>query len=115
MVNHLCTLQVHSKYVKDYWLRDVDMMCFALLGSAKDSRPDATQGQWSVARLGQLVLLVELTGQIQLLRHQRESSQVPVEASVAEAIRFVTALEARLWSMIEFQVRIYLLDRFVFF
>ncbi|KAF8183119.1 hypothetical protein BJ912DRAFT_1144895 [Pholiota molesta] len=105
VANHLCTLQVHSKYVKDYWLRDVDMMCFALLGSAKDSRPDATQGQWGVARLGQLVLLVELTGQIHLLRHQREASQVPVDASAAESIRFVTALEARLWSMIEFQER----------
>lgn len=71
MVNHLCTIQAHTKYVQDYWTRDPEMLCVALLsdiglGSGNDKRVKA--------RLGQLVLLVELIGKIQKLRHEKESS-----------------------------------------
>jgi hypothetical protein len=74
VVNHLCTLEVHSKYVTDYWLRDVEMMCVALMGNAGASNDDpGMPGQWGVARLGQLVLLVELIGKIQGVRHEKEA------------------------------------------
>lgn len=73
MVNHLCTLQVHSKYVADYWVRDVDMLCMALLGDASDQNGNGdTPGPRGVARLGQLVLLVELIGRMQVVRHEKD-------------------------------------------
>lgn len=78
-MNHLCTLQAHSKYVSDYWLRDADMMSFALLGdaggapaSASSSPTDAVP--WGSIRLGQLILLVELIGKIQAARHLKEAA-----------------------------------------
>ncbi|KAF9485001.1 hypothetical protein BDN70DRAFT_848598 [Pholiota conissans] len=105
VINQLCALQVHAKYVRDYWLRDVDMICMALLGSAKPSKSDTPPIQWDAARLGQLVLLVEITGQIQVIRHQKEASQGSVDAYMTDVIKFVTTLENRLWSMVEFQER----------
>ncbi|KDR79961.1 hypothetical protein GALMADRAFT_242128 [Galerina marginata CBS 339.88] len=109
VVNHLCTLQVHSKYVEDYWVRDVEMMCMALLGDAGSVSPGGMQGQWGVARLGQLVLLVELIGKIQKIRLEKEASASTSDARVAEVIRFVTQLEGRLWLMIEAKERTALL------
>lgn len=107
VINHLCTLQTHSKYVDDYWVRDVDMICFALLGSAKDMKQHDSPDIWGVARLGQLVLFVELIGHIQTLRHQKDGSQTQGDGSFSEILRFAASLEARVWSMIEFQVRRY--------
>jgi hypothetical protein len=74
VVNHLCTLQVHTKYISDYWSRDVEMMCFALMGDARASSEAGMPGQWGVARLGQLVLLLELIGKIQGVRHDKEAA-----------------------------------------
>jgi len=78
-VNHLCTLQAHSKYVSDYWLRDADMMSFALLGDAggtpvpTPSSPPSSM-QWGSVRLGQLILLVELIGKLQTARHLKDAA-----------------------------------------
>lgn len=71
MVNHLCTLQVHSKYIADYWVRDVEMLCMALLGDSSGSDTPSPRG---VARLGQLVLLVELIGRMQMIRHGKDAA-----------------------------------------
>jgi hypothetical protein len=73
VVNHLCTLQVHAKYVQDYWVREVEMMCVALLKNPGGEVSEAT-GQWGVARLGQLVLLVELIGNVQNARRAKEAA-----------------------------------------
>lgn len=74
VVNHLCTLQVHSSYVEDYWFRDVEMLTVALLGDATPSNSSGIANSYGVARLGQLVLLVEIIGKIQRVRHMRESA-----------------------------------------
>jgi len=51
------------------------MMCVALMGNAGASSDDpGMPGQWGVARLGQLVLLVELIGKIQSVRHDKETA-----------------------------------------
>jgi hypothetical protein len=73
VVNHLCTLQLHAKYVHDYWVRDVEMMCVALLKNPGGG-VGGTTGQWGVARLGQLVLLVELIGNVQSARRVKEAA-----------------------------------------
>ena len=124
VVNHLCTLQVHSKYVSDYWLRDVEMMCFALMGDAGGSSEVGMSGQWGVARLGQLVLLVELIGKIQRIRHDKEAAAnvssfyslillkvsklryciQPSDVRFVSILRYVATLETRLWLVIELKV-----------
>ena len=73
VVNHLCTLQVHAKYVQDYWLREIKMMCVALLKNP-DGEAGLATGQWGTARLGQLVLLVELIGKVQNARRTKETA-----------------------------------------
>jgi len=50
------------------------MMCFALMGDASVSGEVGMSGQWGVARLGQLVLLVEFIGRIQGVRHDKEAA-----------------------------------------
>ncbi|KAF8905252.1 hypothetical protein CPB84DRAFT_1814223 [Gymnopilus junonius] len=102
VANHLCTVQVHSKYVDDYWVRDVEMICMALMGDA--SAPDSAglSGQW--ARL-----TGELIGKIQLVRHAKEASGNISDAKILEVMRFATMLEARLWLMIESKERTALL------
>jgi len=72
VVNHLCTIQVHAKYVQDYWIRDPEMMCIALLSDIGMADTGTKDGKWGVARLGQLVLLVELIGKLQKLRHEKD-------------------------------------------
>ncbi|CAA7264275.1 unnamed protein product [Cyclocybe aegerita] len=109
VVNHLCTLQVHAKYVKDYWIRDVEMMCVALLGEAGSTPSGNMEGQWGSVRLGQLVLLVELIGKVQDVRHEKEGAGNSSDGKFIEVIRFVTALESRLWQTIDVKERKFLL------
>ena len=49
------------------------MMCVALLNNPGGKIGEAT-GQWGVARLGQLVLLVELIGNVQDARRVKEAA-----------------------------------------
>jgi hypothetical protein len=74
VVNHLCTIQAHAKYVQDYWTRDPQMLCVALLSDIGMTDAGSGNNKWANARLGQLVLLVELIGKIQKLRHEKENS-----------------------------------------
>ena len=73
VVNHLCTLHVHAKYVQGYWVREVEMMCVALLNNPT-GKVGETTGQWGVAPLGQLVLLVEFIGNVQNARRIKEAA-----------------------------------------
>ena len=73
VVNHLCTLHVHAKYVQGYWVREVEMMCVALLKNP-GGKVGETAGLRGVARLGQLVLLVELIGNVQNARRVKEAA-----------------------------------------
>lgn len=51
------------------------MMCVALMDDANVSSDNSGMpGQWGVARLGRLVLLVELIGKIQDIRHDKEAA-----------------------------------------
>ena len=60
-------MHVHAKYVQGYWVREAEMMCVALLNNP-GGKAGETTGQWGVARLGQLVLLVEPIGNVQNAR-----------------------------------------------
>ena len=49
------------------------MMCVALLNDSS-GKVDKTTGKWGVARLGQLVLLVELIGNVQNARRVKDAA-----------------------------------------
>jgi hypothetical protein len=49
------------------------MMCVALLKNPSGNM-DETTGPWGVARLGQLVLFVELIGSVQNARRAKEAA-----------------------------------------
>lgn len=49
------------------------MMCVALLSDIGMTDIGTKDGKWGIARLGQLVLLVELIGKLQQLRHGRDN------------------------------------------
>ncbi|KDR72729.1 hypothetical protein GALMADRAFT_228996 [Galerina marginata CBS 339.88] len=109
VVNQFCTIRVHSKYVEDYWVRDMEMICIAVLGDGANAKPGGTEGRWGIARLGQLVLLAELIGKIQKMRHEKEASASTSDPRYADVIRSVSQLEGRLWLMIEAKERIMML------
>lgn len=80
MANHLCTVVIYSRYVEDFWVRDVEMIAMALLSDTGGSK-DATSWTsasvpWSQARMGQTVLMVEFVNALQSLRRRKESSSV---------------------------------------
>ena len=54
-------------------MREVEMMCFALFSNL-GGKVGETTGRWGVARLGQLVLLVELIANVQNARRVNESA-----------------------------------------
>jgi hypothetical protein len=80
VINHLCTLAIHSHYLDDFWLRDTEMVAMALLsdtGAPKESTSwSSANVPWTAARLGQSVLMVELIARLQAVRRLKESSSV---------------------------------------
>lgn len=108
IVNHLCTLAIHSKFIGDYWNRDAEMMCVALLSDAGAEKETMTSmvgnTPWGVARLGQLVLLLELIGKIQAVRRIKESSPGSDRALMGTT-KFVATLESRLNILLDVKER----------
>ncbi len=98
---HLCTMLTHARHVADYWVRDAEMICVALLGGARGSAPHGA------ARIGQLVLLVELVGAVRILRRRKEVTPAGTNGEVGwgDVVRFAAALETRVWAMIDVQVK----------
>ncbi|PCH35413.1 hypothetical protein WOLCODRAFT_133859 [Wolfiporia cocos MD-104 SS10] len=99
IANQICILNCIAKYLPDFWCRDAGMMSVALisdLGGAKQQPAPQGEGPvWGRARLGQSVLLVELT---QFLRSVREAKDIAV---TAQAVRFSVALETKLAALIQ--------------
>ena len=49
------------------------MLCIAMLSDIGLADTSIANDKWAKSRLGQLVLLVELIGKIQKLRHEKEN------------------------------------------
>ncbi|TFK38037.1 hypothetical protein BDQ12DRAFT_735948 [Crucibulum laeve] len=109
VVNHLCTLAVHSKFVSDYWTRDAEMMSVALMsetGGEKAAFKTSFGGPpWGKARLGQSILLIELISHIQKIRHAKEEVTLGQESALADTMKFVMALESRIAILLEVKER----------
>ncbi|KAF9010224.1 hypothetical protein BDQ17DRAFT_1235125 [Cyathus striatus] len=120
VVNHLCVLKVHSKFLPDYWTRDAEMLSVALMsdaGAKKETlKGERTGAPWAKARLGQSVIMLEIIAQMQAIRHQRELSNS--EHSFSDIIKFVTTFEARVSILLEARERTVLISpsqRMLFF
>lgn len=81
VINHLCTVVIYSRYVEDFWTRDVEMLSMALLNDTRSPKEDISRSSardvpWTVARIGQSVLMVELIHRLQSIRRTREPASV---------------------------------------
>ncbi|KAK7685921.1 hypothetical protein QCA50_010730 [Cerrena zonata] len=94
VATQLQTLTVISKYIPDFWTRDPEMMAVALMSDTSKKLNNSTP-TWGKFRLGQSVLLVELTEQLHLVRTSKDMS------ATVPAVKFASALEARLGILIE--------------
>jgi len=79
VVNHLCVIVIVAKFLPDFWIRDAEMLSVALMsdvGTRKGSTSASRDKSWAEARLGQSVLMLELIGFIQAVRHEKEAANV---------------------------------------
>lgn len=79
IVNHLCVVVIVAKFLPDFWIRDAEMMSVALMsdvGTRKGATPTGGVRSWAAARLGQSVLMLELIGCIQAVRHEKDAAIV---------------------------------------
>lgn len=80
VVKQLCVLNALVKVVSDFWVRDPQMTLVALMDEAASAamKGKAKEGKvsWSKARIGQSVLLIELTEHIRSVRDSRDPAAV---------------------------------------
>ncbi|KIL62712.1 hypothetical protein M378DRAFT_80770 [Amanita muscaria Koide BX008] len=99
IIIHLCALTAINKFVPDFWLRDAEMLSIALINDI-GKKTDAMPGKVKPARLGQLVVLVELIGQIQATRHKKEELSQP-DNTLLETNKVAIQLESRLGVLLD--------------
>ncbi|KAI0077367.1 hypothetical protein K474DRAFT_1751763 [Panus rudis PR-1116 ss-1] len=95
--NHLLTLTALSKFLPDFWTRDVEMISVALLSDSATAKGKGTASSvpvWGKVRLGQCALLVELINHFQYVRQAKDMSLT------VTTTKFATALESRLGILI---------------
>lgn len=76
-MDHLCTFTAIGKYIPDYWIRNAEMICVALVSDV--SKADVDQPELPTlksAQLGQMIILIELICQVQAARHRKEEPSV---------------------------------------
>lgn len=79
LANTLCVVHVLGAIVQDWWLRDAEMICIALLGDVSsdsgdkrgDEDKDKTRGR---VGLGQMIVLLELVNKLRMVRRLRDST-----------------------------------------
>ncbi|KAG6915507.1 hypothetical protein DXG01_011132 [Tephrocybe rancida] len=102
VVNHLCVIVIVSKFLSDFWIRDAEMVSVALMSDGGKKAPETDRKAWTKPRLGQAVIMLELIGSIQAARHEKEASlQHAPDNTLADTVKFVAALEARLTILLE--------------
>jgi hypothetical protein len=79
ILNHLRTIAMVARYLPSFWIRDAEMLLVALMSDSssieRDSQ-DSVDPPWGQARLGQLVVLIELIAHIQVTRQDKDSRGV---------------------------------------
>jgi len=78
VVNQLCIITAVSKFIPDFWIRDLELITIILMsnvgGQGKGKSTSALYPVMGNARLGQSVLMLEVITWIQGLRQTTEGS-----------------------------------------
>ncbi|KAG5721509.1 Unc-80 like protein [Termitomyces sp. T112] len=104
IINHLCIISIVSKFLPDFWIRDAEMVSVALMSDSVKKAPEAERKTWTKQKLGQAVVMLELIAFIQSARHEKEAASSS-NSLLAETVKFVVALEARLAILLEAKER----------
>lgn len=104
VLNHLCALTAIARFLPDFWTRDAEMMSVALLSGGKAGAGNDVVPVWGTARIGQSVLLVEMIGRIQAVRHAKDGSSNSDSAYI-DIVKFAFALETRLGLLLDVKER----------
>ncbi|THH18726.1 hypothetical protein EW146_g2314 [Bondarzewia mesenterica] len=79
IINQLRIIAVLTRFLPNFWIRDVEMLLVALMSDSKPAK-QASQGRegpvWGKIRIGQLVILTELIAYVQAISRGRDSSPV---------------------------------------
>jgi hypothetical protein len=79
ILNHLRTIAMVARYLPSFWIRDAEMLLVALMsdsGSIERGSQDKVGPSWGEARLGQLVVLIELIAHVQATRQEKDGRGV---------------------------------------
>ncbi|KAF8636927.1 hypothetical protein AX17_003178 [Amanita inopinata Kibby_2008] len=99
IMNYLCTFTAVTKFLPSYWISDAEMISVALISDVSKkkrmgfARTDTLA--FDAAQLGQLVLFIEVIGQIQAARHRKQELS-NADGALLDIIKFVMGLESRL-------------------
>ncbi|KAG5351484.1 hypothetical protein C0989_006338 [Termitomyces sp. Mn162] len=104
LFQHVVEVNIVSKFLPDFWIRDAEMVSVALMSDSVKKAPEAERKTWTKQKLGQAVVMLELIAFIQSARHEKEAASSS-NSLLAETVKFVVALEARLAILLEAKER----------
>ncbi|TDL25147.1 hypothetical protein BD410DRAFT_784972 [Rickenella mellea] len=101
VMHQLAILVALTRFMPDFWTRDAEMMSVALMsdpgaGIGKGKGKEGEAPIMGKARLGQSILLLELTCRLRDLRLAKKGTVSLPEQTHSALIKFVTSLESRL-------------------
>jgi len=81
LANTLCVVHVLSAIVQDWWMRDAEMICVALLSDVNNSSgekrddEDKAEAKGGIGpSLGQMIVLFELMNKLRMVRRLKDST-----------------------------------------
>ncbi|KAG1802270.1 uncharacterized protein HD556DRAFT_1263825 [Suillus plorans] len=97
-----------SVFLPDFWTRDPEMILVALMNEPTVISQSGSKRKWAQARLGQMIILVELIARVKAVPRISKDFSHP-EASAFTPTQFFSMLEARLGVLLEMKERTSLL------
>ncbi|KAG1862719.1 hypothetical protein DFJ58DRAFT_869677, partial [Suillus subalutaceus] len=97
-----------SVFLPDFWTRDTEMILVALMNEPTAILQSGSKRKWAQARLGQMIILVELIACVKAVSRISQDFSHPNNSVVAPT-QFFSMLEARLGVLLEAKERATLL------
>ncbi|KAG2143033.1 hypothetical protein DEU56DRAFT_884580 [Suillus clintonianus] len=97
-----------SLFLPDFWTRDTEMILVALMNEPAVVLQPGSQRKWAQARLGQMIILVELIARVKAVPRISKDFSHPDDSVIAPT-QFFSRLEARLGVLLEAKERTALL------
>ncbi|KAG0706951.1 hypothetical protein DFH29DRAFT_96804 [Suillus ampliporus] len=108
IVHQLGVITAISAFLPDFWTRDTEMILVALMNEPTAVLQPGSKRKWAQARLGQMIILVELIARVKAVTQINKDFSHP-DDSVISSTRFFSMLEARLGVLLEAKERTALL------